>query len=195
MSQVGLMQGQPPFIKFFNEEVEDRTASLETGYYVAKTVPMALLTPAGGRDSVSKPIDELLRQWAERAQHGQQPIDWYNYLKQAYDAWAAGNEVPESGTPVLTFLAFSPQQRSTLINANVRTIEQCAEMNEDTMLKIGMGARLMKERAIQALSSADKNASENVALKAQIEAQEETIKIMQEQIKNLSAKRERPVGT
>jgi hypothetical protein len=195
MSTVGLMQGQPPFIKFFTEEVEDRTASLEAGYYVAKAVPMALLTPAGGRDSVAKPITELLKLWQDRAQHGQQPIEWYNYLKQAYDAWSSGNEIPESGTPILTFLGFSPQQRAALINANVRTVEQCAEMNEDTLAKIGMGGREMKDRAIQALSSADKNAAENVALKAKIEEQGETIKAMQEQLKELSGKRGKPSGT
>lgn len=189
MSSVGLMQEAPPFVRFSNEEVEDRDASIEAGYYVSKNVPIATITPSGGRDNVKKTVEELLVLWKKSGQEGRQPLDWYNHLVNAFNAWKEGNEIPDYGTPVLTFLPFTPAQRHQLINANIRTIEECAVMNEDTLSRVGMGGRELKERAIQALSTADKVASENAALKVKLETQEATISQMQAQIAELMAKK------
>jgi hypothetical protein len=185
---IGLMNATAPFIRFVAEEVEDRNESIEKGYYVSKTIHMANVIPAGGRDGISKPIEELIALWKQKGQHGHQPMEWHDQLVRSYNAWKEGNELPEIGTPVMTFLPFSPAQRSALLAANIRTIEQCAEMNEDTMSRVGMGARELKDRAKQALSTADKTAAENLILKAKVEEQESALKSLQEQINALSKK-------
>jgi len=186
MKAVGLMQERPPVIRFLNEEVEDRDESIKRGYYVPKNVAFAEITPPGGRDSVKKSADELIKSWHEKGMSRQQPIEWYYQLKEKFDAWKAGNEIPEFGTPVLTFLGFSPEQRQALINANVRTIEDCAEMNEDTMARVGMGARELQNRAKLALSSANSLATEYQALLIKFQAQQEEIEQLRAELKALT---------
>lgn len=191
MAQVGLMEARPPYVTFQNIEVEDRDASIENGYYTPKNVPHAVITPCGGRDSVTKPADEWLKALKKDGMEGRTPLAWHDHFKVAFENWKEGNEIPEYGTPVLTFLPFTPAQRQALINANIRTVEDCAEMAEDTMQRVGMGARELRDRAKAALSSANKLEAENAALKAKLDMQGEELEALRDQVKLLSAKQDK----
>ena len=185
---VGLMEARPPYVTFENVEVEDRDASIANGYYTPKNVPHAKITPCGGKDSVFKVAEEWVKSLKKDGMEGRSPLAWYEHFKAAFENWLEGNEIPEFGTPILTFLPFTPAQRQALINANIRTVEDCAEMSEDAMQRVGMGARELRDRAKSALSSANKLEAENSAMKVMIESQGEEIESLRGQIKSLSAK-------
>jgi hypothetical protein len=174
MTEISLMQQRPPFVRFDNVEVEDRDASIEAGYFVPKNIPHAIITPPGGRDSIHKEVTEWLKKLKSDGLNGITPLAWYEHFSAAFEQWKLGNEIPEFGTPVLTFLPFTPAQRAALIAANIRTVEDCAEMSEDTMQRVGMGARELRDKAINALGSA------NVQV-ALIEKQQAQIDMLEQQ--------------
>lgn len=194
MSTVGLMEARPPFVRFKMIEKEDRAATIEAGYYVPRNIAHAEITAAGGKDSVELDAEQWLKELRAQSRQGVVPLAWYDHFKTAFDEWKEGNEIPEFGTPVLTYLPFSPQQRQALINANVRTLEDCAVMNEETMQRVGMGGRELKEKAKAALASANVLLTENEALKAKLEIQEQQIENLRQQIAALGSEEKKPRG-
>jgi len=163
------MVARPPFVTFENMEIEDRDASIAVGYYQSKLVPFASITPVGGRDNLKKIATEWLTELRQQGRSGIVPMTWYDHFNAAFLSWQEGNEIPEFGTPIITFLPFTPNQRQALIKCNIRTLEDCAEMNEDTMSRIGMGAHDLKRIAKNALKSSNVLLAENEALKVKLE--------------------------
>ena len=184
MTNISLMEvARPPHVRFENVEVEDREASIEKGYYVPKNIPHAIITPPGGRDSVHKEVTEWLKKLRQDGMNNITPLAWFEHFSHAFKMWQEGNEIPEYGTPILTFLPFSPAQRAALIAANIRTVEDCASMNEEAMQRVGMGARELKQKAEAALNSADKNIALIEKQQTEIDALKEQIEKLQEIIK------------
>lgn len=177
-----LMEIRPPHIRFLNEEVEDREKSIELGYFVPKNEHYVELSQVGSRDSVKKKVDDWLRETYEKGMTGFIPNTWHGMFSVAYEEWKKGNEIPEFGTPILTYLPFSPLQRKQLTSAGIRTLEDCAAMSEEAMRKVGAGARELKEKAKAALSSANTLLAENEVLKTENDALKERIATLEKQI-------------
>ena len=57
---------RPAYVQFEVRAVEDRTATLESGHFVAKDVIYALVTPAGTKDRLEKNAEE----WIKRMEEG-----------------------------------------------------------------------------------------------------------------------------
>jgi hypothetical protein len=72
-------------------------------------------------------------------------------------------------------------------NASIRTVEDLAAANADTLRKLGMGSVALKDKAATFLGSAQTNkASEEIsALNVEMEALKETIEKQSEQIEAL----------
>ena len=132
------MQERPAYVRFELRAVEDRTASMTAGHYVARDVEYALITPAGGSLVVERRVTpELIARYPE-----------------PYQSWKEGQEPPPDGTPIREFPPLSPAQVHLCLSLNLRSIEDLANTPETTLQKMGMGSRALQEKARTYLENA-----------------------------------------
>ena len=173
------------YVEFELRPEEDREASIDQGMPVFKDVEFAMITMPGGGLVVDKPINEaLLHEW-KNGDNRRKPPSPFAY--RAYEAWKEGREAPVNGTDLKNWPGVTPAQLKTCQNATVRTIEDLAEANADTIRKLGMGGVAMMEKAKAYLAAANQNkTSEEVsALMVKLEALSDTVKRKDEQISDL----------
>ena len=173
------------YVEFELRPEEDREESIAQGMPVFKDVEFAMITMPGGGLVVDKPINEaLLYEW-KNGDNRRKPPSPFAY--RAYEAWKEGREAPVNGTDLKNWPGVTPAQLKTCQNATVRTIEDLAEANADTIRKLGMGGVAMMEKAKAYLAAANQNkTSEEVsALMVKLEALSDTVKRKDEQISDL----------
>lgn len=147
-------EDRPPYVQFERRPEEDRNASIEAGHYVAKDVNYALITPMGSKDKIERVATEWLANIERECGEGRFPRNWLEAFKAAYAAWEKNLELPETGSPIIDWPALSPAQVKMLLNWNVRTIEDLSVANEETITRLGMGGRALKQRAVDWLATA-----------------------------------------
>lgn len=183
-------KARPPYVMFETRAVEDRDASLAAGSFCAKDVIFAVVTPAGSRDRMEKLAEDWLRDLKSAVNEDRFPGEWYDAYEKKFKMFQESQEIPEDGTPVSHWPVASPAQVKTLLGANVRTVEDLAIANEDAMMRIGMGARALKEKAVVWLESAGgqgKLANELESLRARVEAAEARTTELESQKKALES--------
>lgn len=148
-------EARPPYVTFEVRPVEDRNATLEAGHYVAKDVTYALITPQGSKDRFEREVDDWFVNLQQQVQEGRFDPTWLQRYRDTYKMWKEGQEAPLTGSPVTNWPVLSPSQVKMLQGANVRTIEDMAAANEETLGRLGMGARALKQKAVDWLASAN----------------------------------------
>jgi hypothetical protein len=169
MAQPTELEERPPYVRFERRAEEDRNASIEAGHYVAKDVDFALITPMGSKDTIERRVDEWFPQLQQQVGEQRFKSGWLSAYREMYSAWKEGREIPLSGTPVMSWPALSPAQVQALLHARVRTVEDLASANEETLQRIGMGGRALKQKAVEwiaASQSLGKQSEQIAALKA-----------------------------
>jgi cell division protein FtsB len=144
---VALMPQRPPYVEFETRSEEDRTRTIEEGVYGAKDVDYAIIRAIGAKDAVEKPAVEWLKHLDHLASLGMWPKDWVDFFKKQYKEWKAGNNMEVNGIHVKNWPGISPAQRDMLIAVRILTVQDVADANEETLQRIGMGARQLKQRA------------------------------------------------
>lgn len=143
-------QEQPPFVTFETRAEEDRTASIVAGGFVGRDVDYVLVVPMGSKDQFEAKVEDWFA--AKQAEASQQPPRfsplWLKSFREHYKAWKEGQELPLEGQPIKTWPVASPAQIKMLLGLHVLTVETLAEANEETLSRLGMGARALKEQAI-----------------------------------------------
>lgn len=165
-----LPEARPSFVTFEYVAEEDRTATLANGHYTSKDVAYAFITPQGSKDRIVRKADEWLEQLQQQVREGRMPADWERAYVNAYKAWKSGLEIPVSGMSLRNWPAASPAQIKTLLDMNIRTVEELAAANEEALSRIGMGGRALKQLATEWLSSArnvGRHAEEMAALRVE----------------------------
>lgn len=152
--QVEIAKDRPPYVTFHQVPVEDRDKSIELGVYTVRNVNYAFITPAGSKDRVEIEAEKWLANMAEEAKNNRFPMDWLSAYKRQYKDWIEGNDTPLQGTPIKLWGGVSPAVRDNLIAMNVRTVEDLAVANEQVMTRLGMGARTLKQQALDYLAAA-----------------------------------------
>jgi hypothetical protein len=163
---------KPPFVLFEVRALEDRQASIEAGQFRTRDVNFAIITPAGSRDRIEKVAEEWLKDLEEGVRQERFPAEWLDAYHRRYSAFKESREIPEDGTPVRDWPSLSPSQVKLLLDLNIRTIEQTAEANEETISRIGMGGRALKSQAqawLDAAKGQGKLAGELNTLRKQVE--------------------------
>lgn len=96
----------------------------------------------------------------------------------AYEAWKAGEDMPEEGTPLGAWSAVTPEQAKFLKKMGIATVEAAAEMTEGTVQKLPFpSARRLPEMA-RAFLASQKDADlarENADMKERMAALEELL--------------------
>lgn len=152
---ISLMQaGRPPYVKYEERSFEDRAATQAEGRLIMKSVDFVIIRQTGSKDTVeteAKPwLDSLKNQ---KEMHP----DWVSHFHKQYDAYRSGQEITPIGTHVKTWPLISKAQCDMLLNANLRTVEDVAGANEDSLRHVGIGARELQQKARAWLETAGKN--------------------------------------
>lgn len=181
---VHIQQARPPHVVYERRAEEDRSASIEQGRYVSRDVDYAIVTPAGSKDRVERVVADWFLMLAGEVKAERWPQAWLDQLRAGYESWTRGQTPPESGTPLSTWPALSPAQVKNWAQIGIRTIEELAEANEETLSAYGMGSRDMKARAGLFLENAK---SDSGPLVAKLHAAEELIASMEVRMKSMEA--------
>lgn len=186
-----LMSGsRPPFVTFEERSVEDRAATVASGCYKAKSVDYVIIQLSGSKDCVEK---EALPWLADLPKNPNMQPEWVERYKAMYKAFKEGREPTPNGIHVRSWPAIDKGQADTLIGAQVLTVEDLAAANEQTLTRIGMGARGLQQKARAWLESADKNgksAEELTALREKSAQQDQQIAELRKQLSALLNKQE-----
>lgn len=184
---------RPPYVEFEYRAVENRQASAEAGHAVYDNVAFAMITPAGSRDCVEKIAEDWLNYIDKQAQEGRYNPAWARGFRANFKEWLTGNEIPEIGTGLRQWPQITPAELKMCLGANIRTVEDLAVANEQTLQRIGMMGRVLKDKAETWLkASAGGKVSEEIAnLKQLVREQQEVIARLTQQLDALPKKRER----
>lgn len=181
---VGMMQERPAYVEFELRAMEDREKSIEAGHAVYKDVAYAIVTPPGGNLVTEKNAEKWLADLQKRNDPNAR------HYQASYDAWKAGLEAPVDGTRVEDWPSITPAQIKQLRAGGVRTVEDLAAANENTVNRIGMGGRALKQKAqawLDSASGAGKAAEELNALRQRTKEQDDTIQDLMKKVEGLQA--------
>lgn len=142
-----IREDRPSYVVFERQPVEDRDRSLAEGRYMTKDVDFAIITPIGSKDRIPREVSSWLSNMEQQVREERMPRQWYQQYKDAYEAWKRGEEVPLNGTPIKGWSLIGPAQQKNILGANVRTVEDLAQANDEALLRIGMGAVELKMQA------------------------------------------------
>lgn len=137
-------QDYPPFVRFESKSQERRDAN-GNAFFVA--VDFVIITPVGTKDEHEKPVEDWFKYLAQLERMDRWPKKWTISYREAYEAWKKGEELPREGTPIANWPVATKAQVEILKAVRVYTVEDMAAANEETMTRIGMGGRSLKQMA------------------------------------------------
>mgnify|MGYP001276829933 CR=1 FL=1 len=185
-----ISENRPPYVTFELRAVEDREASIREGHYIAHDVAYAIITPQGSKDRIERVAEEWFVMLERQAQDNRFPREWARAYKAAFEEWKAGNEPAVNGTDVKNWPVLSPSQLRACLELRLRTVEDVAAMNEESILRLGMGGRTLKAKAkdwLEAAASTGKQAENLSALRTAHDDLLLRNKSLEQQVKELQA--------
>lgn len=185
-----IQEARPPYVTFEEVAVEDREATIATGSMSYKTVARAIITPIGSKDRLERDAAEWFEHLQREVESERFHPDWLAAYKRQFAAWREGLETPLEGHPVAEWPAINKAQLRMLQEVRVRTIEDLAAANEETLRRLGMGARDLKRKAELFLASANdhgKVMQRMAALEISKADLEKQVEQLQSQIAGLNA--------
>lgn len=183
------MSERPPFVRFEVRAVENRQKSIDDGRYIADDVEYVLVTPPGSKDCHEAIATEWIANKSHDVRAGRFKKDWLDAIKESFEAWRKGMELPVNGTPIRGWPLLSPARQEMYSHNNIRTVEDLAALTEEGLKNAGMGSRADKQTAMAWI---ERNAdggnalkvsalqSENADLKRMIEDLATKVRVLQE---------------
>lgn len=173
-----IREERPSYVTFERKQIEDRARSVAEGRYIAQDVDFAIITPIGSKDRIPRQVDDWLKQLEQQAREGRIPQQWVGQYKSAYEAWKRGEEPPLAGTPIKGWALLSPAQQANVIGANILTVEDLAQANDEAQRRIGMGSLELRDKAIAWLKAAKDLGpvtQENAAMRVELRTLQEQV--------------------
>lgn len=184
---------RPSYVTFEVIGEEDRDASIKEGRYIEKNVEYAVITPVGSKDRTFRKVQDWFKNLEQQALEERIPALWVEQYKARYRAWKTGEDIPTDGTPIKGWPVLSPAVQSNVIRANIRTVEDLAQVNAEGLRAIGMGGQELKDKAVAWLKSANshgKLAQEMASLQAKVRTLETQCENQQAVINKLREEKE-----
>ena len=179
---------RPPYVQWETRAIEDRSASLAAGHYVAKDVDYAVIMRPGSRDKLEKEAIVWLSELRAKDQKNEIPPTWFPAFQASFKAWKDGEEEPVNGTSVKLFPVLTPSQLKTLQSAGIKTIEGLAQIPDQDLGILGIGGLNLKLKARAWLEQAvdkGKLAEENASLKTQMTQMQEQLNFLTSELGKL----------
>lgn len=133
-----------PYVRFEMRPKEGKDAE---GKATLVDEAWALITPAGSKDTLEKPVEDWLRDVKNHADAGRVPANWPHQYRDAFEAWKKGEELPVHGFPIKRWAPLTPSQREAVLRTNTFTVEDLALANDELVGRIGMGGRVLVDMA------------------------------------------------
>lgn len=183
-------EDRPAYVRFERRAIEDVQASVRDGRYVGKDVDFALVTPPYSKDCVEYKVSQWLENMDRNVRDERIPVKWSEMWKDAYKRWQNGQEVPLNGTPIRGWGLTSPAQQEMLIRMNCLTVEDLADINDEGMKRIGMGALDLKNKArnwVQSMKDHGPLAMQVTALEKENSGLKGQVETLSKQVSSLMA--------
>lgn len=190
-------QPRPPLVQFETRAIIDHQAKEEAGRMVYKNVVYAMVTTEGGKNVFEDEVENWLNRQRENADKGRIPYSHLEYFEKAYDRFLKGQEMVLNGTDLKMWPVIDPARLKICQQAGVYTVEGLSEANEDTLKRIGMGARDLKQMAKDWLSQGDKGKvnSELASLRSQLDSAMDIISQLKEENEKIAAAEKKKKGS
>lgn len=188
-----MSEQRPSYVVFERRAVEDRAASLREGHYVARDLDFAIITPIGSKDRIPRQVDDWFKALEQQVREERIPKSWVDQYHQAYHSWKRGEAIPLNGTPIKGWPVLSPAHQANVISANILTVEDLAQANDEALRRIGLGALELRDKSIAWLKSSKDSGvmtQENAGLKAKIRQLESQVKTLEEAVEGLKQENE-----
>lgn len=191
ISDVEKREARPPYVVFERRAVEDREASLRENRYVAKDVDFAIITPIGSKDRIPRIVSEWFDQLEVWVRQERFDKVWLTKLRENYALWKKGEEPAPNGTPIRGWPMVSPAQAANIISANVLTVEDLAQANDEARHRIGMGSLDLVNKAaawVKAQKDHGPLVTENAKLRATLSQKDREIESLREALNEAKVK-------
>jgi hypothetical protein len=140
-----------PYVRFVMRSTQHRD---NEGVLSFKDVVWAIVTAAGGKDSLEKVAVDWIQGLEDMAASGRVPAEWPSEYHRALAAFMTGQEIPVHGTPIKSWPPLTPAQREAVLHANCLTVEDLAAANDEMKGRIGMGSLNLVDLAKKWLAEA-----------------------------------------
>jgi hypothetical protein len=155
-----------PYIQFITRPEEDRNKTIEQGRMVYKDVIYAVITPSGRKDVIEKNAEEWIsdlrlkamkRDNSRASLDNNYPMEVVERFEKMLKMYKEDNllDMPLNGASIKTADWLTPAQKQNCLSVNIRTVEDLANATEEGLANLGMGARDLREKARNALKSAE----------------------------------------
>lgn len=172
-----LSKPRPSFITFDTVSIEDRSKSIETGKTAWKDVDVAYVTPVGSKDRTELVVSEYFTMLEKEVMNDRFDPSWLANYKQSYENYKIGKVDDVEGTALKNWPSLgSPSLLKLLNELGFRSVEEVAAMNEEAIQALGMGARALKQKAIDWLESSKDIGKTSEELSA-VKAENENLKV------------------
>ncbi|MGL4999521.1 MAG: hypothetical protein ACRC5T_11180 [Cetobacterium sp.] len=164
-------------MKFYIEAVKDEEKTIEEGRSIFVDREYIKIIPVGDKNTVvCRPVKT---NW-----DGGTPPDserWTNL----YTAFKNQQMQVTEGTPLNEWAVLSKSQVEMMKAANVHTVEQLTQVSDNNLNNLGMGARVLRDKAVAFLQQAKDGSSLN-KYQDRVEVLEKQIEALTNQLKGFS---------
>lgn len=184
---------RPPMVKFERRAVEDKAESRKQGKIVYKDEDFALVIPPYSRDRFEAKVDRWFENVKTNIRNGKMLPEWFDKWQDGYEKFKKGEEMPLDGTSVKNWPAISQSECKRLIAANILTIEDLAQVNDEGIRRLGMGALELKNKAkafVQLAKDTGPVVIEMAALRKEAEQKDAVIASLAEKVEALTSRLE-----
>jgi hypothetical protein len=119
----------------------------------------------------------------------------WKIIKQHYDAWKQGNEVPVDGTPLGAWPALTPEQVQALKTMGLRTVEEIRDASEGIVTRFPFpNSREIQRQAGMFLAAFDKDkvSRDHAALQAQLDEKNEQLEELRQIVLEMQRNQAKP---
>jgi hypothetical protein len=175
-------EDHPPYLDFsLTAKRMVKTVKGKTEIYY-EDCEIVTITPMGdNKTQVIKECGEWLDHLKYRHHHHMISDNYLRFSENSYNAWKERREAPINGMPLEECAVLTPAEIQMVRQANIRSVEDLANANDEGLQQIGMGARNLKRKATTYLENAkDHGAVSEKMSSLEVElgsAQEENIKL------------------
>lgn len=179
--------------KFETRAVPDENASKEAGRTIYKDEDWVSLR-VDANTTVEKPAEEWFADMADKARNGKTDPITFEAYKKIYASFKEGKEAPLNGTDIRLWPQVTKAQAENLIQLGIRTVEDMAVADDNTIRRITHGGRDLQNKAKAYLESREGKAAEKIVdlEKKVTELAEQNEKLLKALEENLQKKRGRP---
>lgn len=143
-------KARPPCFKFEKRAVEDREASRAAEAVIMKDEDWVVVRQLGSKDETEFPAQQWIDQMEKcsRDRPNDMPSSWVRGFKETFAAWKRGEEGQVDGTNIKNWPAATPAEIKNCERVGLRSVEDVAFMNEECMRMLGLGSRILKNKAM-----------------------------------------------